>query len=328
MLEAIRQQIPGASMSSGHIIVDRCTDGSLRLSYDRDRLVLECFLRSTTPTAVALYEKMAADTDALTELIEANVNTGSSGRFFRIEDPEPFDLPGTDNFEECAQWMVQTAQAVRQHIYRPLMASAQAKKQALGSPRRDPATRQERTAYVTPIIPRYREATGPAQAVQVNSSIIDQREYRLDPDPASEKISQGALDSRVAPGRSTYRTKVEALEQLLTAAESSKAREVTHTEPMRRRNVRDMVIDRAGQRCESPECGNPDFYAERRKGGPVLEVDHVQDFRFNGPDHPANMIALCPNCHAVKTHGVDGERLRELFVAAVRERHERAMLGG
>ncbi|GAA0680257.1 hypothetical protein GCM10010193_37400 [Kitasatospora atroaurantiaca] len=127
-------------------------------------------------------------------------------------------------------------------------------------------------------------------------------------------------------GRSSYRHKVEALERLLAAEEGGKVREVGRIEPARRRSIVSMVIERAGFRCESPECANPGFYAESHKGGPVLEVDHVDDLQFKGPDHPANMIALCPNCHAVKTHAVDGDRLRRLFAVVVREQHANAML--
>jgi 5-methylcytosine-specific restriction enzyme A len=36
-----------------------------------------------------------------------------------------------------------------------------------------------------------------------------------------------------------------------------------------------------------------------------------------GPDHPEQMIALCPNCHAIKTRGRTREQLRqELFTVA------------
>ena len=47
----------------------------------------------------------------------------------------------------------------------------------------------------------------------------------------------------------------------------------------------------------SPGAGPASF------GDPVLEVDHIHDLALGGPDDPAQMIALCPNCHAVKTRG-------------------------
>ncbi|MGY5106804.1 HNH endonuclease, partial [Streptomyces sp. 900105245] len=60
-------------------------------------------------------------------------------------------------------------------------------------------------------------------------------------------------------------------------------------------------------------------------GDPILEVDHIHDLALDGPDHPANMIALCPNCHAIKTRGARGEQLREVFRAAARAHHAAAM---
>jgi hypothetical protein len=33
----------------------------------------------------------------------------------------------------------------------------------------------------------------------------------------------------------------------------------------------------------------------------MLEVDHIHDLALGGDDSPAQMIALCPNCHQVKT---------------------------
>ncbi|MFF5444862.1 HNH endonuclease [Streptomyces sp. NPDC012888] len=72
------------------------------------------------------------------------------------------------------------------------------------------------------------------------------------------------------------------------------------------------VLDRCGGRCENPVCGGmpADVTAD---GEPILDVDHVDDHAKGGRDHPAAMIALCPNCHAMKTRGSRAELLRELF---------------
>lgn len=70
----------------------------------------------------------------------------------------------------------------------------------------------------------------------------------------------------------------------------------------RSRAVRDAVLLRSGGRCENPRCTG-DVGDVTDRGAPILEVDHVQDLALGGPDKPAVMIALCPNCHAVKTRG-------------------------
>ncbi|MFI0412184.1 HNH endonuclease [Actinomadura sp. 3N508] len=56
-------------------------------------------------------------------------------------------------------------------------------------------------------------------------------------------------------------------------------------------------------------------------GDPLLEVDHVQDRAKWGRDHPVQMIALCPNCHAIKTRGRTGEQLRIILRAEAQARH-------
>jgi 5-methylcytosine-specific restriction protein A len=90
---------------------------------------------------------------------------------------------------------------------------------------------------------------------------------------------------------------------------------------LRLESARRAVLLRSEGHCESPRCtGEPLDITDA--GHPILEVDHIQDLAKGGPDHPEQMIALCPNCHAIKTRGRTRERLRrELFMVA-RQRHE------
>ncbi|WP_329127507.1 HNH endonuclease [Streptomyces sp. NBC_01465] len=86
-------------------------------------------------------------------------------------------------------------------------------------------------------------------------------------------------------------------------------------------SARGAVLTRCQNRCESPQCaGHP---SERTKAGlPILQVDHVKDLAKGGPDVPSNMIALCPNCHALKTYGENREKLGRLLAATARRLHE------
>ena len=86
-------------------------------------------------------------------------------------------------------------------------------------------------------------------------------------------------------------------------------------------SARAAVIKRCKGKCESPECsGHP---SERTIAGlPILQVDHVRDLAKGGPDVPWNMIALCPNCHALKTYGKNREKLQRLLTATARHLHE------
>src|SRR5215217_1304942 len=75
-----------------------------------------------------------------------------------------------------------------------------------------------------------------------------------------------------------------------------------------------------------------------RRGEPILDVDHIKDLALGGDDHPRNMAALCPNCHACKTRGANAgawrrELLRVVAVAdgaalrASREQDRRSRFG-
>jgi 5-methylcytosine-specific restriction enzyme A len=86
-------------------------------------------------------------------------------------------------------------------------------------------------------------------------------------------------------------------------------------------SARRAVLLRSEGHCESSRCtGEPQDITDA--GHPILEVDHIQDLAKGGPDHPEQMIALCPNCHAIKTRGRTRERLRHELFTVARQRHE------
>jgi 5-methylcytosine-specific restriction protein A len=62
-----------------------------------------------------------------------------------------------------------------------------------------------------------------------------------------------------------------------------------------------------------------------RRGQPILDVDHIQDLAKGGEDHPRNMVALCPNCHACKTRGRNASQWRRELTQAAESAHNRAM---
>jgi 5-methylcytosine-specific restriction protein A len=92
--------------------------------------------------------------------------------------------------------------------------------------------------------------------------------------------------------------------------------------PIRSAAARRAVLARSQGDCENPRCtGQPTDVTDA--GQPILEVDHVQDLAQGGPDHPSQMVALCPNCHAIKTRGSTKEELRTLLLDVAKERHDR-----
>jgi 5-methylcytosine-specific restriction protein A len=85
-------------------------------------------------------------------------------------------------------------------------------------------------------------------------------------------------------------------------------------------SARRAVLLRSEGHCENPRCtGEAQDITDA--GRPILEVDHIQDLALGGSDHPGQMIALCPNCHAIKTHGRTREQLRQELLTIARQRH-------
>jgi hypothetical protein len=78
------------------------------------------------------------------------------------------------------------------------------------------------------------------------------------------------------------------------------------TEAMRRernRLIAEYALARSNGTCKG--CLEPAPFI-RRNGQPYLEVHHIVELATYGIDHPANVAAVCPNCHARVTHGKDG----------------------
>ncbi len=68
--------------------------------------------------------------------------------------------------------------------------------------------------------------------------------------------------------------------------------------------IKRYVLTRANGKCEA--CDQPAPF--KKKGGtPYLEPHHTQRLADEGPDHPAWVGAICPNCHRRIHSGEDGE---------------------
>jgi 5-methylcytosine-specific restriction protein A len=84
----------------------------------------------------------------------------------------------------------------------------------------------------------------------------------------------------------------------------------------RSEDVRNYVLARAKGRCQGCVAPAPFLRAD---GSPYLEPHHVRRVSDGGPDHPAFVIALCPNCHRRVHAGADGAqynlKLAELLKA-------------
>lgn len=80
----------------------------------------------------------------------------------------------------------------------------------------------------------------------------------------------------------------------------------------RSKDVRSYVLARARGVCEG--CATPATFV-RPDGTPYLEPHHTLRVSDGGPDHPAHIIALCPNCHRRVHAGRDGTSYNNALVA-------------
>ena len=81
----------------------------------------------------------------------------------------------------------------------------------------------------------------------------------------------------------------------------------------RSRAIHLYVMRRADGRCEGCKADAPFLKAD---GSPYLEPHHITRLADNGPDHPARVIALCPNCHR-RAHSSEDKRA---FYLALRKK--------
>lgn len=80
--------------------------------------------------------------------------------------------------------------------------------------------------------------------------------------------------------------------------------------------VAEYVLARAGGKCEA--CGgNAPFV--RSNGTPFLECHHVRRLSDGGPDSPAHVGAVCPNCHRNIHYGASGTALNDALRETVRK---------
>jgi len=78
--------------------------------------------------------------------------------------------------------------------------------------------------------------------------------------------------------------------------------------------VRSYVLTRANGVCEG--CLQPAPFM-RPNGLPFLEVHHLHRLSDGGPDHPARVSAICPNCHRRVHFGHQGNEFNHIISARI-----------
>jgi hypothetical protein len=100
----------------------------------------------------------------------------------------------------------------------------------------------------------------------------------------------------IIDNRSLFGANIEELRSLAiqSARTSAKGRQITVTRRERSQWIHHYVLRRASGNCEGCDEQAPFRKAD---GEPYLEPHHTKRLADDGPDHPATVIALCPNCH-------------------------------
>ncbi|MFE5734673.1 HNH endonuclease [Streptomyces sp. NPDC056528] len=190
------------------------------------------------------------------------------------------------------------------------------------------ASGQARVAVIEAIVDRFFDGVDEVPLLTevglYEDSVADDADHGgpLTDEPALD-ADDGPVDPVVTAARyEKWCAAVERREAREGLRDGVRYRERTVRDPVRSGLARQAVLARCGGRCENPGCqGQPDDVTDRWK--PLLEVDHVVELAAGGRDHPSRMVALCPNCHAVKTRGRSRERLREVLLEVALERHLR-----
>ncbi|PAZ10821.1 HNH endonuclease [Streptomyces sp. SA15] len=138
------------------------------------------------------------------------------------------------------------------------------------------------------------------------------------------------VDSTLETKRTSARERYQRLAAAArrTAAGRTRRSKIAQVERyLRSPAAREAVVLRSEGRCENPSCkGHP---LERTDADePILEVDHVNGLARTGQDIPEVMIALCPNCHALKTRGRNRHKLQKELRVIARSRHRSFMENG
>ena len=181
-----------------------------------------------------------------------------------------------------------------------------------------------RSGLVTPVYELVRDSAE-AQSAAVRALT---ETYFVDANPAAllDELGLGGLrtgspaEAAFSARAAEYRRLCDRVDVFWAERDTTRASRMS-ADPVRSAEARQAVLLRSEGRCENPGCTG-DIHDLTDGGDPILEIDHIHDLALGGPDDPAQMIALCPNCHAIKTRGRTRKELRALLMATARRRHE------
>jgi 5-methylcytosine-specific restriction protein A len=129
--------------------------------------------------------------------------------------------------------------------------------------------------------------------------------------------TQNSLENLVLEPSEFYNLRKKALKN---SNKSSKPNKIVLTEYKSRSiEIKKYALLRANGLCEN--CGkNAPFLNSNNI--PFLEVHHIFSLADDGPDHPINVAAICPNCHREAHYGKEKETLKDRLAQKIREKED------
>ncbi|MEV7783153.1 HNH endonuclease signature motif containing protein [Kitasatospora sp. NPDC088351] len=284
-LATVAARLDGGAVVSPQSVSVKTPDGFAMSvnAYDgntRKPVVWAYLTADSRPTASQLevMSTLREDAQSVAALIGTPLSWKPERKFSTWADcPVPAISKLSDGSEamndDAVDWAVRTVEGIQRHLLGPI-ASGTLEHAHAPRPGSRPAA---------PAIPR-----DPAPAVPA----------RLPSSPEAPPTAWYG-PAAVLLGAGDYREKTATLEYA-QAGRSRRRRAAVVLRPVRSPVARALVVARSERCCENPACLSPGFRAMTDDGDPIVEVDHIIGLADGGEDHPANMIALCPNCHALR----------------------------
>jgi 5-methylcytosine-specific restriction enzyme A len=159
----------------------------------------------------------------------------------------------------------------------------------------------------------------PDRVGNLRTAIVFQLVSLSDSPPLDEQNSEGAPGEGALPASWYWEQPLEDLREAATAAPAvdATARDARRAVYHRSEAVRVYVLRRADGLCEA--CAEPAPFTTTA-GRPYLEPHHTRRISDGGPDDPAWVVAVCPNCHRRAHYGEDNVAFNQHLSEIARSR--------
>jgi 5-methylcytosine-specific restriction protein A len=132
-----------------------------------------------------------------------------------------------------------------------------------------------------------------------------------------EQVTQNPLENVILEPSEFYNLRKKALKN---SNKPSKPNSIVLTEYQTRSvEIKKYALLRSHGICEN--CGKDAPFLNSNNIA-FLEVHHIFSLADDGPDHPINVAAICPNCHREAHYGKEKETLKDRLAKKIREKED------